>query len=87
MIASLINMLESLNFGYMTRSAVKFESPEKKFVGDVMDKDYAVVTFISKYFILRKRKVTNFNDIIKVATMFTFKDSKKLKELEKIHTK
>ena len=52
-----------------------------------MDKDYAVVTFFSKYFILRKRKVANFNDIIKVAAMFTFKDSKKLKELEKIHIK
>ena len=47
-----------------------------------MDKNYDVLTFISKCFHLRKPRVANITDIIKIATMFiktTFKDSKKVK--------
>ena len=39
-------------------------------------------------FILRKPRVANFTDIIKITVMFaktTFKDSKKLKELETMY--
>ena len=64
-----------------------FSFYEKNFVGDVIDKGCDVKTFISKYFILGKRKVVNFTDIIKVATMYTFKDSEKLIGSEKTHTK
>ena len=41
-----------------------------------------------KTFILRKHGVTNFADIIKIATMFikaTFEDPKKLQELKIMH--
>ena len=41
-------MLELLNFSYMTTSTIKFESHEKKFVGDVVDKGYDVITFMKK---------------------------------------
>ena len=40
--------------------------------------------FISKYIILRRIRVVNFTDIIKVETIFikaTFRDSKKLKRI------
>ena len=36
-----------------------------KFVGDVMDKNYDVITFISKFFILRRPRAAIFADIIK----------------------
>ena len=48
-----------------------------------MDKNYDVITFISKYFLLRRPRVANFADI-KIATMFiktTFKGSKKVKRI------
>ena len=54
-----------------------------------MDRNYDVLTFISKYLFLRRPRVANSADIIKIATMFiktTFKDSKKLKELEIIYS-
>ena len=53
-----------------------------------MDKNYDIITFISKTFTLRRRRVTSFADIIKIATKFTktnFKDSKSLQELETIY--
>ena len=46
-----------------------------------MEKNYHVITFISKYLILRKLIVADFADIIKIATIFVktiFKDSKKI---------
>ena len=49
-----------------------------------MTRNYDVMTFISKY-ILRRLRVANFADIIKIETIFIktlFKNSKKLKELE-----
>ena len=50
-----------------------------------MDKNYELITFIQNIFILRRSRVNIFDDIIKTVTIFiktTFKDSKKLKELE-----
>ena len=50
-----------------------------------MDRNYDVIIFVSKYFVLRRPKGCNFADIIKIATMLiktTFKDKIKLKELE-----
>ena len=44
-----------------------------------MDKNYNVITFISKCIFLGKPRVANFFDMIKIATMFirkTFRDSK-----------
>ena len=49
-----------------------------------MDKDYNVKTLISKYLYFRVSNLPN----IKIASMFikiTFKDTKKLKELDTIH--
>ena len=50
-----------------------------------MNRNYDVITLLQITFILRRSRVSDFSDIIKIATMFiktTFKDSKKLKELE-----
>ena len=50
-----------------------------------MDKNYDI---IAKTFILKRLRVGNFADIIKVTTMFikkTFKDSKKVKKIEIMH--
>ena len=47
-----------------------------------MDKNYDVITFISKKIISRRPRIANFADVIKTATIFIkaiFKDSKKLK--------
>ena len=50
-----------------------------------MDRNYDVITFISKYFYFKKASTaTNVADIIKVATTFirtTFKDPKKVKRI------
>ena len=48
-ITSLIQTLELPNFGHMNTSTIKFESRVKNFVGDVIDINYDVITFISKY--------------------------------------
>ena len=54
MITSLLEMLKLPNFVHMTLSTTKFGSHEKKFVGDLMDRNYDVITFISKYFHFKK---------------------------------
>ena len=49
-----------------------------------MDRNYDVITFISVYLFLRRSRVANFADIIKIASLFiktTFKDSKKVKRV------
>ena len=70
----------------MTTFTVQFESRDEYLVGDIMDRNYDVITFISKNtFILRGPRVANFADIIQNAARFIntiFKDSKKLKVLE-----
>ena len=48
MITFLIEMLQLPNFGHMTTSTIQFESRDENFVGDVMDRNYDVITFISK---------------------------------------
>ena len=56
-----------------------------KFVVDVMDRNYDVITFISEFLSKRRPIVANFVEIIKIETIFikrTFKNSKMLKELE-----
>ena len=56
----------------------------EKIFGDVMGKDYNVITFISKYLILRKPGVVIFSYIIRIVTMFiktTTKDSRKVKKI------
>ena len=49
-----------------------------------MDKNYDVISFISKTFILRRPGVATFADIIKIITMFIktiFKNSRKAKRI------
>ena len=53
-----------------------------------MNRNYDVITFISKYLYLIRPRVANFVVITKIAPMFikaTFNDSKKLKSLEIMH--
>ena len=55
-----------------------------KFFGDVMDRNYDAIAFISKYCCFKKVWVAIFADIIKIITMFIkkiFKDSKKVKRI------
>ena len=50
-----------------------------------MNKHYDVINFILNTFNLRRPRVTNFADIIKIATMFnktTFKDPNKVKRIK-----
>ena len=54
MIASLIEMLQLPNFGHMTTSSIQYESRDENFVGDVMDRNYDAITFISKYRCFKK---------------------------------
>ena len=54
------------------------------FVGGVMDSNYDVITFILEYFILKRLRLTNFADIIKIATLFIkilIKNSNKIKRV------
>ena len=51
----------------------------QNFAVDVRDRNYDVITLISKYLILRRPRVANFADIIKIKT--TFKDWKKIKRI------
>ena len=53
-----------------------------------MNRNDDVINFTSKYLYLKRARVANFADIIKIATMFTkttFKGSKKLKESEIVY--
>ena len=47
-----------------------------------MNKSYDVITFIQNIFNLRRPRVANFADIIKITTKNLLKTQKKLKELE-----
>ena len=49
MITSLIEMLELPNFGHMTTSTINL-SYVIKFAGHIMNRNYDVITFISKHF-------------------------------------
>ena len=49
MITSLVQTLELPNFGHMTTSIIEFESFDKNFVGDVIDRIYDIISFTSKY--------------------------------------
>ena len=42
-------MLELSNFGQMTKSTIKLESCDKNFVGDVMNKNYDLINFVSTH--------------------------------------
>ena len=68
----------------MTIPTVKFESREI-FADDVIGRNYEIITFISKYFNLRRSRVAIFVDIIKTVTMFIkkiFQDSEKVKRIK-----
>ena len=47
-------MIELWNFGHMNTFTIQFESREKKIIGDVMDINYDVMNFISKYLCFKK---------------------------------
>ena len=85
MITSLIEMLELPNFGHMITSTILFTWVTwQNFVGDIMDRNYDVITFISKCLYSRRPREANFAGIIKIATMFIktiFKESNKFKRI------
>ena len=54
MITSLIEVLEFPNFGHMTTFIINFESLDKILLINVIDRNYDVITFISKYLYLKK---------------------------------
>ena len=72
MITSSTEMLELPNFGHMTTSTIWFESLDK-FFGDVIDRNYDVITFIS-----RRPKVAIFAAMFKIITIFLKTISKKV---------
>ena len=57
----------------------------QNFVGDVIDRGYDVITFISKYHYLRRPGVASFAEIIKIIARFIkiiFKDSREVKRMQ-----
>ena len=75
MITSLIEMLELPNFGHIT-TKVKRESRDKIFLVTPQTE------ILQNTYFLRRTRVANFSDIIKIATKFiktTCNDSKKVK--------
>ena len=84
MITSFIGMPGLPNFVHITRSKIKFELHDEILFSDVVDRNYNVLTYISKYFILRRPGVTAFANIIKVVTTFSktiFRYPKKAKRI------
>ena len=57
-------------------------------VGDLIDKNYDIITFVLNTFILRRPSVASFSDIIKLQPGLSkepLKTSKKVKELEIVY--
>ena len=86
MITSLIEKLEFPHITLVTWTHLQYSLNHViNFFGNILDRNYDIITFISKYFILRRPRGANLADIIKIATIFmkaTFKYSKKkIKEL------
>ena len=82
MITSLIEMLKLPNFDHMTISRMQFESRGKIMLVTSWTEIMTSQPLFQNVFILRRPRVANFDDIIKIATMFvkkTFKDSKKVR--------
>ena len=82
---SLIETLELPNFGHITTSIIYFNSRCKILMMTLWTKVMTSQSLFQNTFILRRSRIVNFADIIKISTIFiktTFKDSKKLKELE-----
>ena len=75
-------MPELPNFGHTITFTIWFELRDKN-LGGVMDRNYDVTTFISKYLYFKIYIIANFADIIKIPTIIkkTFKDSKKVKRI------
>ena len=81
MITSLIEKLEFPHITLVTWTHLQYSLNHViNFFGDILDRNYDIITFISKYFILRRPRGANLAGIIKIATIFmkaTFKYSKK----------
>ena len=52
-------MLKLPNFDHMNTFTMKFKSRCKNFLGDVMDRNYDVMNFISKYLYFKKQPRKN----------------------------
>ena len=85
MLTSLIVMLELPNFRRMTTFTIWFESRDKILLVASWTEIMTSQPLYQNVLTLRRHTVANFADIVKISTMFikkTFKNSKKLKELE-----
>ena len=83
-LTSLTEMLELLNFVYMTTSTIWFESRDKMLLVTLWANVMTSLPLFQITFISRRPRLANFGDIIKIATMFikaTFKDSKKVQRI------
>ena len=84
MITSLTEMLELPNFGHMTALTLQCES---RFVSEDTDRNYDVINFFSKNLFLRRAGAAIFANFIKILITFIkaiFKDSRKVKDKQKL---
>ena len=87
MITSFIEMLQLPNFGHMTISTIQFVLHDKFLLVTLWTEIMTSKYFFQNTFILRRPKVANFADIIKIATTLikaTLKDSNKVNPLTTI---
>ena len=81
-ITSLIEMLELPNFGHMITTAIKLDSPDKILLVTSSTEVMTSQISFKNTFILRKSRVANFADTIKIETIFIKNNQKKFKKLE-----
>ena len=79
-------MLELLNFGDMTRSTIQFESRDKNSLVTPLAEFMTSYQFFQYVFTFRRPRVSNFADVIKVATILIKKSYKNSKKLVKKNT-
>ena len=85
MITSLIEILQVPNFGHMTTSTVSFESRDKILLVTSWIEIMTSQLLFQNTLILRRPRVVNFTDVIKIKIKFmktTYKDSKKVKRIK-----
>ena len=78
-------MLELPNFGHMITPTIQFESHNNILLMTSWTKIMTSYPLFENTFILRRPRVANFAEIIRIAPIVIkgiFKDAKKLKELE-----
>ena len=81
-------MLELSNFGQINTSTILSELRDESLLVTSWLKNMTPKPLFQNTFVLKRPRVDNFTDIIKVATVFiktTFRDSNKVKKLETMY--